>query len=83
MRGATALAIRNVDKPSDAATGGHAVGGHVAGEHATGDYCDSCAAGRFPRLAPKACHAWAYSWLRQSSRYRTATHHICQVFQII
>jgi len=38
----TALAIANVGKPRDAATGGHAVGGHAAGGDATADCCDSC-----------------------------------------
>jgi hypothetical protein len=36
----TALAIANVRKPRDAATGGHAVGGHAAGQDTTGDCCD-------------------------------------------
>ena len=36
----TALAIGNVGKRRDAATGGHAVGGHAAGGDATGDCCD-------------------------------------------
>ena len=36
----TALAIGNVGKPRDAATGGHAVGGHVAGQDTTSDCCD-------------------------------------------
>ena len=36
----TALAIGNVGKPRDAATGGHAVGGHAAGGDSTGDCCD-------------------------------------------
>jgi hypothetical protein len=36
----TALAIANVGKPRDAATGGHAVGGHAAGQDTTGDCCD-------------------------------------------
>ena len=38
----TALAIGNVGKPRDAATGGHAVGGHVADGDVTGHGCDSC-----------------------------------------
>ncbi|MBM4058269.1 MAG: hypothetical protein FJ275_08540, partial [Planctomycetes bacterium] len=38
----TALAIGNVGKPRDAATGGHAVGGHAADGDATGHGCDSC-----------------------------------------
>jgi hypothetical protein len=38
----TALAIGNIGKLRDAATGGHAVGGHAAGGNATGDCCDSC-----------------------------------------
>jgi len=36
----TALAIENVGKRRDAATGGHAVGGHAADGDATGDCCD-------------------------------------------
>jgi hypothetical protein len=36
----TALAIGNVGKRRDAATGGHAVGGHAADGDATGDCCD-------------------------------------------
>ena len=38
----TALAIGNVGKPRDAATGGHAVGGHAADGDATCHGCDSC-----------------------------------------
>ena len=38
----TALAIGNVGKPRDAATGGHAVGGHAADGDANGHGCDSC-----------------------------------------
>jgi hypothetical protein len=38
----TALAIANVGKRRDAATGGDAVGGHAARRDATGDCCDSC-----------------------------------------
>jgi hypothetical protein len=38
----TALAIGNVGKPRDAATGGHAARGHAARGDATGDCCDSC-----------------------------------------
>jgi hypothetical protein len=38
----TALAIGNVGKRRDAATGGHAVGGHAARGDATADCCDSC-----------------------------------------
>jgi hypothetical protein len=38
----TALAIGNIGKLRDAATGGHAVGGHAARRDATGDCCDSC-----------------------------------------
>ena len=38
----TALAIGNVGKRRDAATGGHAVGGHAAGGDTTGDCCGSC-----------------------------------------
>ena len=36
----TALAIANVGKLRDAATGGRAVGGHAAGQDTTGDCCD-------------------------------------------
>jgi hypothetical protein len=38
----TALAIGNVGKPRDAATGGHAVGGHAADGDTTCHGCDSC-----------------------------------------
>ncbi|MCE9629267.1 MAG: IS91 family transposase, partial [Planctomycetia bacterium] len=38
----TALAIGNVGKRRDAATGQHAVNGHAAGGDATADRCDSC-----------------------------------------
>jgi hypothetical protein len=38
----TGLAIGNVGKRRDTATGGHVVGGHAAGEDAAGDCCDSC-----------------------------------------
>jgi hypothetical protein len=47
----TALAIGNVGKRRDAATGGHAVGGH-----ATGDGCDSCGK---PRSHDTSRIAWA------------------------
>jgi hypothetical protein len=47
----TALAIGNVGKRRDAATGGHAVGGHAAG-----DGCDSCGK---PRSHDTSRIAWA------------------------
>ncbi len=40
--GVTALAIGNVGKPRDAATGGCAVGGHAARGDTNGDCCNSC-----------------------------------------
>ena len=52
----TALAIGNVGKRRDAATGGHAVGGHAAGGDATGDCCDSCDK---PRSHDTSRIAWA------------------------
>ena len=52
----TALAIGNVGKPRDAATGGHAVGGHVADGDTTGDRCDSCDK---PRSHDTSRIAWA------------------------
>jgi hypothetical protein len=52
----TALAIGNVGKPRDAATGGHAVGGHAARRDATGDCCDSCDQ---PRSHDTSRIAWA------------------------
>jgi hypothetical protein len=51
-----ALAIGNVGKPRDAATGGHAVGGHAARLDATGDCCDSCDQ---PRSHNTSRIAWA------------------------
>ncbi len=52
----TALAIGNVGKPRDAATGGCAVGGHAAGGDTNGDRCDSCDK---PRSHDTSRIAWA------------------------
>jgi hypothetical protein len=51
-----ALAIGNVGKWRDAATGGHVVGRHATGEDAAGDCCDSCDK---PRSHDTSRIAWA------------------------
>jgi len=55
-RAVTALAIGNIGKRRDAATGGHAVGGHAAGGDTDGDRCDSCAK---PRSHDTSRITWA------------------------
>ncbi|MCE9632159.1 MAG: transposase [Planctomycetia bacterium] len=72
----TALAIGNVGKPRDAATGGHAVGGHAADGDATCHGCDSC--DKLPshdtsrRQRPNTWLGWARSF-RWSARGVVAT----------
>ena len=55
-RAVTALAIGNVGKRRDAATGVHAVSGHAVHGDATGDCCDSC---DNPRSHDTSRIAWA------------------------
>jgi len=55
----TALAIGNVGKQDDTATGGYAVGGHAAVEHAMGGCCDATHATPKPRSHDTSRIAWA------------------------
>ena len=72
----TALAIGNVGKRRDAATGGHAFGGHAADGDATGHGCDSCdkppSHDTSRRQRPNSWPGWARSF-RWSARGVVAT----------
>ena len=58
-RAVTALAIGNVGKQGDTATGGYAVGGHAADEHAMRGCCDAIHPTQKPRSHDTSRIAWA------------------------
>jgi hypothetical protein len=68
----TSLAIGNVGKRQEAATGGHAVGGHAAVEHAMGGCCDATHATQKPRSHDTSRIAWAKLMARVGEEFPLA-----------
>jgi hypothetical protein len=65
----TALAIGNVGKQGDTATGGYAVRGHAAVEHAMGGRCEATHATQTPRSRDTSRIAWVKLMARVGEKF--------------